>query len=106
MVVDWGQVWLGLGPALLATGIAYLGLKQARRKDSDAARSGLLSNHREGTGQMIGGYSGLVDQLQEENTKCLARLDASNADRDALRLEVARLRKRLRDNDTPNPPVK
>lgn len=96
--MDWSQLFLGLGLAVPATGIAYLGLRQSREKDAAAVRSGLLSNHRDGTGQVIGGYEGLVNQLQEENIRCQARLDASNADRDGLRLELARLRRKYGDN--------
>lgn len=97
--------WMGIASTIGLAVFALMKFRQAQKVDAAAVRAGLLSNHREGTGQMIGGYSGLVDQLQEQIIRCEARLDASNADRDALRLENARLRRKLGNgNDTPNPP--
>lgn len=107
MTVDWGQIWLGLGPTALGSVVAYLGLRQARKKDDDAARSGLLSNHRENTNQAIEVLRLLVNELQEENATCQVRLNVANTERDAFRLEIARLRKKYSDNgDTPLPPNK
>lgn len=96
--MDWSQLFLGLGLTVPATAIAYLGLKQVQKKDAAVVQSGLLTNHREGTGVMLGGYEGLVNQLQEQIVRCETRLDASNADRDALRLELARVRRKHGDN--------
>lgn len=105
--MNWGQIWLGLGPALLAAGIAYMGLRQSNRKDTEAVRSGMLSNHRATTGQAIEVLNLLIDQLQEENANCQGRLNVSITERDACRLELARLRRKYGNgDDTPNPPNK
>lgn len=112
--MNWDQLWVGLGLAVPATLLGYLGLRRSQKVDADAARSGLFFNHREGTAQVIEGLRGLIEDLQDDNESFRAdvryltdRLDAVTAERDALKLEVARLRRKYGDNgDTPQPPNK
>lgn len=96
-----------VGAAVSLT-IAVLGHRRSKTVDAVSAQSGVASNHRAGTQQLIEGLNDLVDQLQEENGRL--RVEAANrADRlEAMTLEIARLRKRYADpdNDTPNPPNK
>lgn len=91
---------------------AVMGYRRSKVVDATSAQSGAANNHRAGTAQILEGLNDLVDQLQEDNASfrldikdLAARLNVVTLERDALKLEVARLKKRYRD-DTPNPPNK
>lgn len=91
--MDWGQLWLGLGLAVPATLIGYLAHRRSKKVDTASAQSGVASNHRAGTQQVIEGFTGLVDQLQQENDKLRSDAAERATRLEALTLEVARLRK-------------
>lgn len=89
-------------PAFL---IGFLAYRRSLKVDEVSEQSGLASNHRAGTAQVIEGLNKLIDQLQEDNESfrrdikdLAARLVVITAERDALKLEVARLRKKYAIN--------
>lgn len=89
----------------LAAGI--LGHRRSKSVDATSAQSGVASNHRAGTQQIIEGLNGLVNQLQEENERLRTEAAGRATRLEAMTIEVARLRKRYADNgDTPQPPNK
>lgn len=99
--MNWDQLWLGLGLAVPATVLGYLAHRRSRQVDAASAQSNVASSHQAGTAQVIQGLNALIDQLQEDNTtfrqdiRALAvRLDRVTTERDALRIEVADLKKK------------
>lgn len=107
-------VIVALVGAAVSLTIAFLGHRRSKLVDATSAQSGVASNHRAGTAQVLEGLNDLVDQLQEDNQSfrldikdLAARLNVVTLERDALKLELARLRRKYGDNDdTPNPPAK
>lgn len=93
---------------------AVMGYRRSKVVDATSAQSGAANNHRAGTAQILEGLNDLIDQLQENNETIrsdikdlAARLQVVTAERDALRIEVARLRRKYGNgDDTPNPPTK
>lgn len=96
--MDRTAITVALVGAAVSLAIAYLGHRRSRKVDATSAQSGVVSDHRAGTQQVIEGLNGLVNQLQEENERLIIRLDLTSAERDSLRLEVARLRKKYAAN--------
>lgn len=102
-----------VGAAVSLT-IGFLGHQRSKKVDATSAQSGVASHHQAGTAQIIEGLNRLVDQLQEDNSdfrqdieKLVVRLEVITVERDALRLEVVRLRRKYGENgDTPQPPNK
>lgn len=89
-------------PAFLIGVFAY---RRSLKVDQVSAQSGAASNQMAGTAQVIEGLNRLIDQLQEDNDSfradikdLAARLVVITAERDALKLEVARLRKKYAAN--------
>lgn len=84
---------MGLISAVAAGVFGLMKFRQSQKVDAVSAQSGVASNHRAGTQQVIEGLNGLVDQLQQENEKL--RIDSTDrATRlEGMTLEVARLRK-------------
>lgn len=98
--MNWEQLWLGLGLAVPATVLGYLAHRRSRQVDQTSAQSGIASNHRAGTAQVIEGLTALIDQLQEDNTtfrtevrELAGRLGVITAERDECRAEVGRLKR-------------
>lgn len=95
--------------AMAAIPAAVLGVLAYRRSikvDQVSAQSGMASDHRAGTAQVIEGLNQLIDQYQEsvkESREIMAVLEVRivtvTAERDALRLEVARLRRKYGNGD-------
>lgn len=109
------DVVIALVAAIPAFIIGVLAYRRSLKVDQVSEQSGVASNHRAGTAQVLDGLNALVDQLQEDNASfridikdLAARLNVVTLERDALKLEVARLKKRYQvdDEDTPNPPTK
>lgn len=103
--MDWNQLWMGLGLAIPATVLGVLGYQRSRKVDAVSAQSGVASDSREGTAQVIAGLNSLIDQLQEDYTGARAdikalkeRVEAVILERDALKVEVARLRRKFGEN--------
>lgn len=99
--MDWTALILGLAGTVTGATIGYLGHRRSKTVDTASAQSGIASNHRAGTAQVIEGLNLLIEQYQEDNAtfrddlRTLAnRLDIVTAERDALRLEVARLHRK------------
>jgi len=107
--MSWEQVIGGTGTAVVALAIGVMTYRRSRAVDAVSEQSGAVTEARAGTSQIIDGLNGLVDALQDDNKNfredirlLTARLDACFADREQLRLEVARLRRKYGDNaDTP-----
>src|SRR5688572_27423201 len=86
---------------LPATVLGLLAYRRSRRVDAVAAQSGIATETRAGTAQIIEGLNHLIDNLQEDNAVIRAdfkylttRLDTVIEERDALRREVAELRRK------------
>lgn len=103
--MTWQTVIDALPVAVPALVIALFQLRRSRQVDAVAEKSGVAANGRAGTAQIIEGLKTLVEALQSDNDdfrediKALViRLDVITVERDALKLEVARLRKKYGDN--------
>ena len=86
---------------LPATVLGFLAWWRSRRVDAIAEQSGAVTETRAGTAQIIEGLNQLIDNLQEDNAVVregfrflTQRLDEITKERDALRAEVAELRRR------------
>lgn len=91
---------------LPATILGILAYRQSRKVDAVAEQSGVATETRAGTAQIIEGLNNLVDNLQEDNKvfrdelKYLTQtLGAVVLERDELRKEVARLRRKYGENN-------
>lgn len=105
--MDRTAILVALIGAAVSSIAAFFGYRRSKVVDATSAQSGVASNHRAGTQQVIEGLNDLLDQFQEENGRLRAEADIRATRIEALTLEVARLRKRYGDNgDTPNPPNK
>lgn len=99
--------WMGIVTAVAGGAFAWLKFRQAQKVDAVSAQSGVASNHRAGTEQVIEGLNKLIDQLQEENEKLRTEADGRATRLEAMTIEVARLRRRYGNgDDTPLPPSK
>lgn len=99
--MDRTAIIVALVGATVSLVIGVLGHRRSKRVDATSAQSGLASTHQAGTAQILEGLNDLIDQLQEDTVtfrsdirELVVRLDAVTAERDALRLEVARLRQK------------
>lgn len=109
--MDSTAVVVALVGATVSLAIGILGHRRSKQVDATSAQSGVASNHREGTAQILEGLNTLIDQLQEDNTgfrtelrDLVVRFDAVTAERNTCWAEIARLRKKYGDNgDTPQP---
>jgi peptidoglycan hydrolase CwlO-like protein len=104
--VNWNEVLAALVIGLPSLAIGLLAYRRSRKVDAVSEQSGASSNHRAGTAQVIEGLNELIDNLQEDNKGFRAdiryltdRLDTITKERDLLKLEVARLKKRYGNND-------
>lgn len=95
---------------MIAAVSGYLLHKRSKVSDAVSAQSGVASEHRAGTQQIIEGLNKLLDQAQEtivddrEVIKLLeGRVETFSALLDACKAENARLR---RENGTPQPSSK
>lgn len=99
MVVQTEQVITALLIGLPSFLLGYLAYRRARKVDAVAAQSGVVTETRAGTAQIIEGLNLLVDQLQDDNRTHREDMRAVRDDiRDlTLRLgEVSRERDELR----------
>jgi uncharacterized coiled-coil protein SlyX len=113
-VTFWEIVLAGL-PILIGAAIAWSGHRRSKRVDAVSEQSGVATEARAGTAQIIEGLNQLIDQLQEDYREArlelramVLRLDALAKERDALTLDLARLRKRYGVNgeNGPSTPAK
>lgn len=110
--MSWEQVGGGLALAAPSFALGYLAYRRSRTVDAVSAQSGVASDTRAGTAQVIDGLNKLIDNLQEDNKdfrddikQCALDLKAVVVERDELRLELARLRRRYGENGpTQTPP--
>lgn len=105
MAVQTGQVITALLIGLPSFLLGYLAYRRARKVDAVAAQSGVMTESRAGTAQIIEGLNLLIDQLQDDNKtfrddiKYLTlRLDAIAKERDQLRRELNRLQRKYGEN--------
>jgi len=98
--VDWDP-FITAGPVVVAGAVAWWGYRRSIRVDAVSEKSGVATETRAGTAQIIDGLNLLVDQLQEgtashrETIRFLTeRIDKVLAENAELRLDNARLRKR------------
>lgn len=103
--MDWGDVTQAVAIGLPATILGYLAYRRSRRVDAVAEQSGAVTETRAGTEQIIQGLNDLIDNLQTDNKTfrddiryLTLRLDTIAAERDRLKKEVARLRRKYGDN--------
>lgn len=101
MVVQTEQAIYGLLIGLPSFLLGYLAYRRARKVDAVAAQSGVITETRAGTAQIIEALNLLVDQLQDDNRtfrediKYLTlRLDAIAKERDELRQKLIRLQRK------------
>lgn len=94
--MNWEQVLGGLALAIPATALGYMTYRLSRKKDAVSEQSGVASNHRAGTEQVIQGLNLLLDQAQEtikDDREIKALLEAKIkqflADNEACRAENA-----------------
>jgi ABC-type transporter Mla subunit MlaD len=99
--MSWEQVGQGLALAVPSTAVGVFAYLRSRKVDAISEQSGIVSDTRAGTAQIIDGLNGLIDNLQEDNKifredikHLTARLDAITAERDELKRELARLRRK------------
>lgn len=92
MTIDWSPFIY----ALPGAAIAYWGWRKSQSNDAVALQSGAASNGR-------AGMNILVDQLQEHVRFLTERLDFCTEERDELKLELARWRKKYGGNDENGP---
>lgn len=99
------EIVIALVVGLPSLTIAVLAYRRSRQVDAVAEKSGVAANGRAGTAQIIEGLKSLVEALQLDNDNfredikaLIIRLDVITTERDTLRLEVARLRKKYGDN--------
>jgi len=102
--MDWGQVVQALligAPSFL---LGYLVYQRSRKVDAISAQSGIVTEARAGTAQIIDGLNKLIDNLQEDNasfrddvSRLHVRLDACYEERNELRARFNRLSKRYGD---------
>lgn len=95
----------GLLTAAGGVGIAYLAHRAGRRKDRVTEQSGVVTQDRAGTAQIIEGLNLLIDQLQEDYARiredlqrCAARLDPIATRLEEALREIARLRHKYGEN--------
>lgn len=110
--MSWANA-VGFAAPVVALVVAYLGYRRSRRVDAVTEQSGVATETRAGTQQIIEGLNRLIDQVQDDNTgfrddlkQCAARVEAIGvrlekvtAERDELRKDLARM-VRLHGNGT------
>lgn len=83
-MIDWNHpLIIGLPMAALT----FYGFRLSKKKDDAALRSGIASNGRAGTDQ-------LIDNLQEDNKVLRENSRELTKERDTLKMEVVRLMKK------------
>lgn len=87
-MIDWNHpIVVGLPLSLLT----FYGFRLSQKKDAAAIRSGVASNGRAGIDQ-------LIDNLQEDNLHLRTDNRELTKERDALKMEVARLVRKYGEN--------
>jgi len=108
--MDWGQVAMALLIGAPSFALGYLALQRSKRVDAISAQSGVVTDARAGTSQIIEGLNRLIDNLQEDNQSfredirhLTIRIDALTAERDELRTRLNRLARRYDDSGRERP---
>jgi len=108
--MDWGQVAMALLIGAPSFALGYMALQRSRKVDAISAQSGVATDARAGTAQIIEGLNRLIDNLQEDNASfrediryLTVRLDAVTKERDDLRIRLNRLARRYDDNGLERP---
>lgn len=85
--------------------LGYLAYRRARKVDAVAAQSGVVTETRAGTAQIIEGLNQLINNLQDDNRviredlKYLTlRLDAIAKERDGFKRQLNRLQRKYGEN--------
>lgn len=111
-MIDWGQVWVALAVGVPSLIIGVMAHRRSVQVDAASEQSGAASNNRAGYLQVQVALESLIDTYQEDTKGfrdeikyLVARLDVVTKERDDLRLEVARLRKRYGVNGENGPPA-
>lgn len=103
--MDWGEVWKALIIGAPAAALGYLAFRRSQKVDSVSEQSGIATQASAGIAQIQSSLNDLVDSLQEDNKAfredikyLTARLDACNTERDQMRIEIARLKRKYGEN--------
>jgi hypothetical protein len=104
------EVPIGMFSAVSGAGLGYLAYRRSTKVDAVSAQSGIASDTRAGTAQIIEALNSMIDTLQEDNATfradfkyLTARLDVVIGERDELKREVTRLRRLAGENGPPIP---
>jgi septal ring factor EnvC (AmiA/AmiB activator) len=106
------QVVYGLVVGLPSFLLGYLAYRRSRKVDAISAQSGVATETRAGTAQIIEGLNQLIDQLQDDNRSfrediksmteniryLTARLDAREVERDQLKRRLNQLNRKYGEN--------
>lgn len=103
--MSWEQAGVAAAAGVPALALGVLAYRRSRHVDAVAQQAGMVDSTRAGTAQIIEALNGLVDNLQEDNRSfrddirhCGTRLEALTNERDELRRELARLRRKYGEN--------
>lgn len=105
LAVQSEQVIYGLLIGLPSFLLGYLAYRRARKVDAVAAQSGMITETRAGTTQIIEGLNQLIDNLQDDNRSfredikyLTLRLDVIVKERDQLRRRLVQLQRKYGEN--------
>lgn len=101
-----GQAAVGIAIGLPSAALGYLAYRRSRKVDALSAQSGVAVENREGLALIIAGLNSHIDNLQDDNKSfrddirfLTSRLDAIQDERDLLKLELARMRRKYGNGD-------
>lgn len=107
--IDGSQVIQAILIGLPATALGLLAYRRSRKVDAVAEQSGIVTESRAGTQQVIEGLNHIIDNLQEDNKSfrqdiryLTERLDQRDRDHDVCRKQLVLLQRRYGDNGDPS----
>lgn len=108
--MGWDDVFKTLIIGIPSFLLGYLAYKRSKKVDKVTEQSGAITETRAGTQQVIEGLNSLLDNLQEDNTSFRAdvryltdKLDTCYREREELKREVSRLKRKYGENDNTPP---
>lgn len=108
MAFDQGNVVQAIVIGLPSIGISYLAYRQSKKVDAVAEQSGIVTETRAGTAQIIEALNQLIDNLQDDNRSfredikyLTLRLDAISKERDELKQKLNQMMRKYGENGDP-----